>query len=229
MNLIRNHRLAAITCGLILGTGLAWIALQAAPAPASKPTPTTGSNTNGMMLVCDDGMVYSNKLPLLVFNKNVRVLDRDSDTYLECDRLTLTFQTNVTKQASTNKNAMLNAGGIASLGGHTNADVRVDIIYADGRVMIVTKDQQVLGEHAVYYATNDTMVVTGEHVILGSAEGITLCTKAVFDRANEVFRVVGQFATDLFAQPGTNKGGLLPSMKKPPKNTIAPAAAPAKK
>ena len=72
----------------------AWLCLAAATtnaAPAPIASTNSASTTNGMLIVCDAGVIFSNSIPLLVFTRNVRVLDRQSDTYMECDRLTLTF------------------------------------------------------------------------------------------------------------------------------------------
>ena len=211
--------------GLFLAIA-AWLCIFASTTNAA-PAPVTSTNaastTNGMLIVCDDGVIFSNSIPLLVFNKNVRVLDRQSDTYMECDRLTLTFQTNVTRLARTNKAPVLDASGIAGIAGSTNANTRLDTILAEGRVMIVTKDQHVLGDRAVYLATNDVMIVTGEQVILASEEGVGLGTRAVFDRANGVFRGEGPFSFDGLAKPGTNGFGLSPGRAPSAKATNTPA------
>jgi len=204
----------------------AWLCLfatttNAAPAPSASTN--SASTTNGMLIVCDDGVIFSNSIPLLVFTSNVRVLDRQSDTYMECDRLTLTFQTNATRLARTNKAPVLDASGLAGIAGSTNANTRLDTILAEGRVMIITKDQQVLGDRAVYLATNDVMIVTGEQVILASEQGVGLGTRVVFDRANGVFRGEGPFTFDGLAKPGTNGFGLSPGRAASGKNTNSPA------
>ena len=76
--------------------------------------------------------------------------------------------------------------------------------------MIVTRDQQVLGDRVVYTSTNDVMVVTGEMVILASPQGVGLGHRVVFDRGAGVFRGEGPFAFDGFAPGGTNRAALLP-------------------
>ena len=215
--------------GLFLAL-IAWLFLVAATtnaAPAPLAPTNNASTTNGMLIVCDDGVIFSNSIPLLVFTKNVRVLDRQSDTYMECDRLTLTFQTNATRLARTNKAPVLDASGLAGIAGSTNANTRLDTILAEGRVMIITKDQQVLGDRAVYLATNDVMIVTGEQVILASEQGVGLGTRAVFDRANGVFRGEGPFSFDGLAKSGTNGFGLSPGRASPGRNTNSPVKKPA--
>ena len=208
----------------------AWLCLFASKTNAA-PAPVTSTNaastTNGMLIVCDDGVIFSNSIPLLVFTRNVRVLDRQSDTYMECDRLTLTFQTNATRLARTNKAPVLDASGFAGLAGQTNSNTQLDTILAEGRVMIITKDQQVLGDRAVYLATNDVMIITGEQVILASEQGVGLGSRAVFDRANGVFRGEGPFAFDGLAKPGTNGFGLAPGRAASSRNTNSPAKKPA--
>ena len=215
--------------GLFLALA-AWLCLAAATtnaAPAPIASTNAASTTNGMLIICDAGVIFSNSIPLLVFTKNVRVLDRQSDTYMECDRLTLTFHTNVTKLARTNKAPVLDASGFAGLAGQTNANTQLDTILAEGRVLIVTKDQQVLGDRAVYLATNDVMIVTGEQVILASEQGVGLGTRVVFDRANGVFRGEGPFAFDGLARPGTNGFGLSPGRAAASRSTNNPAKKPA--
>ena len=204
----------------------AWLCLVAATtnaAPAPVASTNSASATNGMLIVCDDGVVFSNSIPLLVFSKNVRVLDRQSDTYMECDRLTLTFQTNATRLARTNKAPVLDASGLAGIAGQTNANTRLDTILAEGRVMVITRDQQILGDRAIYFATNDVMIVTGEQVILASDQGVGLGTRAVFDRANGIFRGEGPFAFDGLTKPGTNGFGLSPGRAPATGDTNSPA------
>jgi hypothetical protein len=225
----QERRTARFASGAFLAL-TAWFCLIAAAtnaAPASLASTNSPSTTNGMLIVCDDGVIFSNSIPLLVFTRNVRVLDRQSDTYMECDRLTLTFQTNATRLARTNKAPVLDASGLAGIAGSTNANTRLDTILAEGRVLIVTKDQQVLGDRAVYLATNDVMIVTGEQVILASEQGVGLGTRAVFDRGNGVFRGEGPFSFDGLAKSGTNGFGLSPGRAFPGRNTNSPAKKPA--
>ena len=49
--------------------------------------------------------------------------------------------------------------------------------------MIITRDSQIIGDHAVYYGTNDLLRVTGELVIAANAQGSIVCTNITFDRA----------------------------------------------
>lgn len=157
----------------------------AATAPTNAPP-----HTNGLAIVCDGGFVASNTPPVIIFRQNVRVLDYGSGVYLECDVLTATFQTNVTKQARTNRTPELAPPTVTGQG--TNS--RLDTITAEGHVLIITRDQQVVGDLAVYTATNDLFVITGEMVILATDQGIGLGQRAFFDRTRGVARGDGPFA-----------------------------------
>lgn len=225
MNTVGQGR--GLFLALVAGLCLVAATTNAAPAPLSSTNSVASTNsastTNGMLIVCDDGVVFSNSIPLLVFTKNVRVLDRQSDTYMECDRLTLTFLTNAPKQTLTNKAPVLDASGLAGIAGSTNSNTRLEAILAEGHVMIITKEQQVLGDRAVYLATNDMMIITGEQVILGSEQGVGLGTRAVFDRANGVFRGEGPFSFDGLARSGTNTLSLTPGRAVTSKGTNNPA------
>ena len=197
---------------------LLMLAFAVTGAAAAVPT-NAPANTNGLRIVCDGGFVASNTPPVTIFRQNVRVLDYGSSTYLECDLLTITFQTNVTKQARTNRAPALTTPTVT--GQNTNS--RLDTITAEGHVLIITRDQQVVGDLAVYTATNDLFVITGEMVILATDQGIGLGQKAIFDRTRGVARGDGPFAFYGLSQDGGGMEDFLRSRAAKGKTNKPPA------
>jgi hypothetical protein len=140
--------------------------------------------------------------------------------YLECDLLTIYLLTNATRQAGADRPVVRVA--------RTNQfdSSRLDIIVAEGNVFITTADQQIVGDHAVYTATNDLFLVTGEMVILGMPQGVGLGKRAIFDRATGTAHAVGPF---VFESLGSLRAGTTnspvrrPATNAPPVNPAPPS------
>src|SRR6185436_5892453 len=130
---------------------LLWVGVASA-APAQSH-----SSTNGTLFDCEGGVLFS--ATNIVLRDRVRVLDQASGMYLECDLLTIRLQTNVTRQAGADRLV----AHVARTNQFDNS--RLEYIVAEGNVFITTAEQQIVGDRAVYSATNDLFIVTGEMVI----------------------------------------------------------------
>lgn len=176
--------------GLRLGTalGLLLILLLVAPIPRAfaAPAPPPAA-TNQLVIVCDGGAVATPTNA--IWRRNVRAAD--SQLYLECQELTALLrarpETNIVR-------APEGAPRVEGASPDTNR-ARIDAIIAETDVMIITPELQILGDHAVYTASNDVLRVTGLLVIVAEAHGSTLCTNFTFDRAANVITIVGPQTT----------------------------------
>ncbi|MEY2407670.1 MAG: hypothetical protein QOF48_340 [Verrucomicrobiota bacterium] len=137
----------------------------AQPSPMAESTPT-----NQLIIISEDAARYSQTN--VIWRRHVRAAEEGF--YLECELLTAIFNTN---------SARTNISGQAT----NRADTRFDRVIAETNVMIITRDAQILGDHAVYFATNDLLYVTGELVIAANAQGSIICTELTFDRAANSF------------------------------------------
>ena len=153
---------------------LAMLALAADPPPSSAFVKPIVA-TNGMWILSDDGVFYNGTNSVITWRRNVRVTD--PQMYLECDLLHAYFNTNVS---------------------------RLEVIVAEGRVMLVSQERQILGDRAVYTASNDVVVITGQMVALADSRVTLLGSQFVYDRKSGNAYSVGPVTTLLDA------GGALP-------------------
>ena len=129
--------------------------------------------TNGMMIWADGGAIYSGSNSAFTYKTNVRVAD--PQMFLQCELLTAFYNTN---------------------------DNRLDMIVAEDKVMLLSQGRQILGDRAVYTASNDTVVVTGETVFLIDSRATLFGTQFVFDRKSGTAHSVGPVTTLLEAEGG---------------------------
>ncbi len=156
----------SLSAGLLLGCALATIG--AAPPAQPAPPPAAGQ-TNHLVIVSEGEARYSQTN--VVWQRHVRAAEEGF--YLECEKLTAIFNTNSVRTNITG------TGAAAA----TNApNTRFDRVIAETNVMIITRDAQIIGDHAVFYASNDLLYVTGELVIAANAQGSILCTELTIDR-----------------------------------------------
>ena len=157
-----NSLFAALLLGFAFATAGA---PQPAPPPAAEPT-------NHLVIVSEAEARYSQTN--VVWRRHVRAAE--DGFYLECEKLTAIFNTNSVRTK------------ITATGAATNSPAtRFDRVIAETNVMIITRDAQVVGDHAVYYASNDLLYVTGELVIAANAQGSVVCTELTFDRSTGSF------------------------------------------
>lgn len=163
--------------------------LAAAPAPRGPASRRASTNqVDELVIVCDGGAVATPTNA--VWRKNVRAAD--SQIYLECQELTAHIRTRPDTNAVRGATAPRAEAG----DGGTNR-ARIEAIIADTDVMVITPDLQILGDRAVYTASNDVLRVSGVIVIVSDGRGSTLCTNFTFDRAANVVTVDGPQATVL--------------------------------
>jgi lipopolysaccharide export system protein LptA len=190
---------------LALVSAIAWLARGAQPEAVS-----VSSGTNNLVIVCTNGAEVTESTGLVVFHGEVRVLE--PQMYLECELMTLRFQTN-------------SSGGIAKSAGAglTNVDARIEMIVAETNVMIMARGTTILGDKAVYTASNEVMVVTGSLVIIENEKSYTYGDHFVFNRKTGSGYAVGPTVVEIKME-GTNtfKPTFGPG-RKPAASTNAPA------
>ncbi len=141
----------------------------------------------------------------IIFHDRVRVLD--ADMYLECEKLTLLQQTN---------SAVRPAGGTTG-GSFTNLGGQMEAIIAETNLLMMARGTTVLGDRAVYTRSNETIVVTGDLVVIERSNIIFFSTNFVFNRLTASGYAVGWTATEIEVSglSGTNapKTGFGPGRK----------------
>jgi lipopolysaccharide export system protein LptA len=161
----------------------AWpnLAAQTEPRPAA-------SSADHLLIVCTNGGDFS--AASAVFRGEVRVLE--PQMYLECELLTLRFQTN-------------SAGGLSrtASAGLTNLDARIETIVAETNVMMMARDTTILGDRAVYTASNEVVVVTGALVVIETDKSYTYGEHFVFNRKTGQGFAVGPTVVEI-KSGGTN-------------------------
>lgn len=147
---------------------LASLAVAALTAEKPRPGPFVkpSMDTNGMWIWADGGFTYHGSNSVITYRDNVRVVD--PQMFLQCELLTAYYNTNSS---------------------------RLEVIVAEDRVMLVSRDRQLLGDRAVYTSSNDTVVVTGEMVALIDNQATLLGTNFVFDRKSGTAYSVGPVTT----------------------------------
>jgi len=162
-------------------------ALNVAAQPAAPPA---GSGTNNLFIICTNGVDVSADSAFGVFHGEVRVLD--PQMYMECELLTIRFQTNSGGGAPKTADA-----------GLTSADRRIETIVADTNVLIMARNTTILGDQAVYTASNEVMVITGTLVIMENDKSYTYGTNFVFNRKTGTGFAVGPTVVEVKVE-GTN-------------------------
>ena len=156
--------------------------LAFAAQPVAPPTDTAADN---MRIFCTNGGDFS--ASSATFRSDVRVLD--PQMYLECELLTVYFQTNNASHAV----------GSSS----TNVNARIEQIIAETNLLMIARDTTVIGDRAVYTASNEVMIITGELVIIETDKSYTYGQRFVFDRRSGKGSAVGPTIVEL-KTTGTN-------------------------
>lgn len=118
----------------------------------------------------------------IVFRDQVQVYE--SDMYMECELLTLLQQTNTSVKTP-------------SGGSITNLSVRPDIIIAETNLMMMARGTTIIGDRAVYTTSNETVVVTGDLVVIERSNVVFFSTNFVFNRLTSSGYAVGWTATEI--------------------------------
>jgi lipopolysaccharide export system protein LptA len=164
---------------LLIAT-VAWFGLSA-EKPAAKPA----VGTNNLIVFADGGVDLF--LPAkVVYRKNVQVFE--SDMYMECDLLTMLRLTNSPARP---------AGG-----GLTNMNAEIDTITAEKNFLMMARGTTVVGDRAVYTKSNETVVVTGDLVVIQTDKIMFFATNFAFNRLTSEGHAVGWTATEVEVSDG---------------------------
>jgi lipopolysaccharide assembly outer membrane protein LptD (OstA) len=160
---------------------LFFAALAAAALTAEVPSPSAfvkpTVTTNGMWIWADGGFTYTGSNSTFMYKTNVRVAD--PQMFMQCELLTALYNTN---------------------------DNRLEVIIAEDKVMLLTEGRQMLGDRAVYTASNDTVIVTGEMAALIDSRATLIGTNFVFNRQSNTAYSIGPVMTLLEGQGGFTPG-----------------------
>lgn len=146
---------------------------EAAPAGAREAWSSAAFSTNDLVILNTNGVDFA--AGTAVFRGDVHV--HDPRMYLECDLLTIRFQTN--RIAGTDASSLTNASG------------RLESVVAETNVLLMASGTTITGDRAVYTASNQVAVVTGELVVSETQTGYLLCTNLIFNRVTTNVQVVG--------------------------------------
>lgn len=140
----------------------------------------------------------------IIYFSQVKV--QTDDMYLECEKLTLDIRTN-----STARSPNLSAG-------MTNLDAQIERIIAETNLLMMARGTTLLGDRAVYTSSNETVVITGELVVVEQTNRLFCSTNIVYNMATASAHVVGWTETILDIQrdgSGTNtiRSGFGPTRK----------------
>jgi lipopolysaccharide export system protein LptA len=181
----------AVLTGLLL---LTTFAFAATPNTSASIT----SSNNNLLIVCTNGGDFS--ASSAVFRGAVQVAE--PQMYLECELLTVTFQTNTQSRAE--------------VGSLTNVNARIETIVAETNLLMMARDTTIIGDRAVYTASNEVVVVTGTLVVIETEKSYTYGEHFIFDRRTGKGRAIGWNVTELKME-GTNsfKSTLSPLQRQP--------------
>lgn len=111
----------------------------------------------------------------MIFRGRVEVIR--GDNRLRCDTLQVFFQPKTSAPRSRTAGALDSSN--------------IDHVVAEGDVYIVTPDEVVRGDTAVYTAADDTIVTTGKEVILKRGEHVEVGSRLVVQRTKGVATLEG--------------------------------------
>lgn len=167
---------------LLAGASLAVVLFAAEPRVAAPAT------TSKLTILNEGGVNLDLPAGRIVFRDAVKVFE--SDLYMECELLTLFQQTNKTTTAT--------PPAVTS----TNISVRPDIIIAETNLMMMARGTTIIGDRAVYTTSNETVVVTGDLVVIERSNVIFFSTNFVFNRLTSSGYAVGWTATEIEVSGG---------------------------
>ncbi len=167
------------SCLLLLST----CRLPAADAPALAPT------TNVIVITCDGPCEYGTNV--MIYYKNVRATDALMD--LTCEMLAIYFSTNRAEPQTTSPEVSTDSQ-------------RMEMLVAKTNVVITQPDKRTTAQQAVYTATNELIVLTGDPVV-DTPQGSLTCSNLYYDRLRNKLRAEGNVKTILTNKPGMNLFG----------------------
>ena len=185
-------------------------------AEAGRAPDAAAMSTTNLIITCTNGAEVFQQTGIAIYRGDVRVLE--TQMYLECALLTI--------YSDTNSATPVRESGL------TNLNTRISTIVAETNLLVMLRDATIIGDRAVYTASNDMVVVTGDPVILETERSYTFCTNFVVYRATGQGYVLGDVFQSFLGPPGSGGKEASTSLgiqrqRKPPAST-PPATKPGK-
>jgi len=158
------------------------VALTTASFFAAEPRLPKPAATSKLIIDNKGGTEFEPSSGRIVFHDKVQVFE--SELYMECELLTVLQQTNSSAKTGTG-------------GSITNLSFRPDIIIAETNLMLMARGTTIIGDKAVYTTSNETVVVTGDLVVIERSNVIFFSTNFVFNRVTSSGYAVGWTATEI--------------------------------
>jgi lipopolysaccharide assembly outer membrane protein LptD (OstA) len=144
-------------------TPLVLLLAQLGAGAERRSTPSI-SSTNNLVILCTNGGDFS--ASMAVFRSDVRVLE--PQMYMECELLTVHFQTNNSPRIESRDS--------------TNVSARIEMIVAETNLLMMARGTTIIGDKAVYTSSNEVVVVTGSLVVIESDDRYIYGEHFVFNR-----------------------------------------------
>ena len=174
---------------------LALPALSGRALAAESTLTPLALSTNDLVIICTNGTDFS--ATVVVFHGDVHVFD--PRMYLECELLTALLKTN--------ENARAESAGM------TNFSGRVDTIIAETNVLMMGRNLTVIGDRAVYTASNEVVVVTVTLVVIETDKSYSYGTNFVINRLTGEGFAVGPTVVEIKLDLGAGRtNALKPSL-----------------
>ena len=170
---------------------------------AAEPRFAKPAATSKLIIDNKGGTDFEPSSGRIVFHDKVQVFE--SELYMECELLTVLQQTN-------------SSGKTATGGSVTNLSFRPDVIIAETNLMLMAQGTTIIGDKAVYTTSNETVVVTGDLVVIERSNIVFFSTNFVFNRLTSSGYALGWTATEIEVSggfSGTNalRPGFAPTRK----------------
>ena len=154
---------------------------------AAEPRSPKPAAANTLSIVNQGGTDFEPASGRIVFRDKVQVFE--SELYMECELLTVVQQTNSSAKTATG-------------GSITNLSFRPDMIIAETNLMLMARGTTIIGDKAVYTTSNETVVVTGDLVVIERSNVIFFSTNFVFNRLTSSGYALGWTATEIEVSGG---------------------------
>jgi len=170
--------------------GATW---AAGPAPAASPSSSPGfTNT---IITCLNGTTWHPTNA--IFRGSVRVFD--PQLYLECEYLEVYYPSNNTPSP----NGAPGAGGVSAARAEGTPNIgNITSIVAHTNVLMMMRGATIIGDRAIYWATNDLIRITGEIVVIETENGYAYGNSFLFDRRTS--ELTGEGPNTLESKAGTS-------------------------
>lgn len=154
---------------------------------AAEPRSPKPAATNKLLIDNKGGTDFEPSAGRIVFRDKVQVFE--SELYMECELLTVLQQTNSSARMATG-------------GSVTNLSFRPDVIIAETNLLLMAQGTTIIGDKAVYTTSNETVVVTGDLVVIERSNVIFFSTNFVFNRLTSSGYALGWTAMEIEVSGG---------------------------